>query len=132
MDKLLNHVMNGGESRFNSFCEALVKTGQHNIVNTVLKPTSDAADATPVDATPVRSPVEAPSSGRTISQADVFINRDSQLLLRRNWNKLLCDIRADEELLSRLVELKVFTEFQVKRLQVSCYFACIKHIKLAR
>lgn len=125
-DRLLTHVMNGGESRFNAFCDALMKTGQHEIVTSFLKPTGDVADAS-VSSKPVAPAVkEKPALG-----ADVFLSRECQSNLRRNWNKLLCEVRADEELLGHLTGLKVFTDFQIKRLQVRCCFVGWRNIRVA-
>ena len=131
------HVMNGGLSRFEEFCDALIANGQDVVVFKYLKPKdpenngTDTCDAVPADASLAGSEsshsvlsVSLPASRQ--QSCDILLRSDCQQQLRENWNELYSNMRSDEEFLSHLTRLGVFTDMQLKRLQVCpmkfCYF----------
>lgn len=121
VDKLLTHILIGGENRFNCFCTALNNTGQHNIVDEILKPKLciDRSDAVPVDATVTAACASSRTTSTTSLQgADEFLRPECVANLRDNWNALYSDIRCDEEFLGYLPRLDVFTDMQIKKLKV--------------
>jgi len=115
--------MNGGTKRFDLFCEVLIATGQHDIVNRILKPqpTVPSNDQSDAESAVVQTiTVESQTTPVPTCRQDefLFLSADCLRNLRKHWNDLYGDIRSDSEFLSELVSREVFTDMQIKKLRV--------------
>jgi len=101
---LLDHVQRGGPRRFQCFCDALIASGQRNVVDEHLKTCHTRSDVEDGPSWPLATP----------------LSDRSRRKLASNWNELvdsLCS-KMPSLLLNELEDRKVFTGLQIKKLKV--------------